>query len=76
MILLAAVVVAFVVGMIDDASDGWIESVAILTAVVIVSQVIYQLPFRSLHRLTLRLPVRLTVRLRLYRFHSFHLNNN
>ena len=42
MILLAAVVVAFVVGMIDDASDGWIESVAILTAVVIVSQVIDQ----------------------------------
>ena len=43
MILLAAVVVAFVVDTIDDAGDRWIESVAILTVVVIMSQVIYQM---------------------------------
>merc|ERR1719305_2119519 len=39
MILLGAVLIAFVVGMIEHPAEGWIEAVAILIAVIVVSQV-------------------------------------
>jgi len=39
LILLGAVVIAFVVGMIEHPSEGWIEGTAIFIAVIVVSQV-------------------------------------